>query len=132
MFGQLTPFFTGVMAALMLSSCSSLKQEVPPEKRDRFAFLHRNEPENKETGKRETIAEEQVSPEKNVTPVVTPEKLKALGVEAADEVDVSSGDAPALCLDPAYVIHAFGQSFAHRAEGAGCHKRRRHQQSSDK
>ena len=91
MFGQLTPFFTGVMAALMLSSCSSLKQEVPPEKRDRFAFLHRNEPENKETGKRETIAEEQVSPEKNVNPVVTPEKLKALGVEAADEVDVSSG-----------------------------------------
>ncbi|MBR7130950.1 MAG: hypothetical protein IKC82_03045 [Lentisphaeria bacterium] len=87
---------SGVLAVLMLSSCASLKEdEKKADKKDRFAFLRKDE-QQKLKDKRETIEQEKVDPSKNIKPVISAESMKKLEVEAAPEVPAAklTADAP--------------------------------------
>ena len=75
----------GVLAMLLFSSCATGNEEKKEEKKDRFAFLHKDKTE-KPAGKSESIEDEKVSPKKEVSPVITKEQIKSLGLEAAPEV----------------------------------------------
>ena len=76
----------GVLTLFLLASCAGLKQdEKAPEKKDRFAFLRREEQKPVED-KKESIEDERVSPEREKKQLISNEKMKALGVGAAPEV----------------------------------------------
>ena len=71
---------------LSQSSCSLFKDKSKKDKpTDRFAFLKRNQhPTVKES--RETMEQEKVSPRREKTPVLTPDQMAKLGVDAKPTV----------------------------------------------
>ena len=78
---------SGVLAVMLLASCSLFSEEKKEEKKkeDRFAFLRKDEQE-KVVDRRETVEQEKVSPDKKIAPVIDEDKMKKLGVKAAPEV----------------------------------------------
>ena len=75
----------GVLSLFLLASCAGLKDDKPAEKKDRFAFLRRDE-QKPVVDKKESIEEERVNPEKEKKQLISDEKMKKLGVEAAPEI----------------------------------------------
>ncbi|MBE6365773.1 MAG: hypothetical protein E7053_08525 [Lentisphaerae bacterium] len=94
--------FFGVWLSLLMSSCAALSQEdssTPSTPRDRFAFLRRGQSGGESGGGESDSAsseEDRVSPGTSATPVLTPEQMARLGVDAAAEVaqDTDSAEPP--------------------------------------
>ncbi len=78
----LNRFSAAVLALMLAVSCANVepeKKEKRPE--DRLAFLHRNKMQTSVSGQ-ESAADEQVIPKREKKPVLSPEQMAKLGVDA--------------------------------------------------